>query len=165
MRRLPAVLQAYCRCDRRSSTRMAASPAVIRSSERAAHSMGQKRSWRALEPGCLPLPLKADIRSAALPIAMSSSATVERSPPTSTSPPRCIALMTKLPPFLHGNSRLFLAARTCHPGPQIIEKHCAARVSRPSIPKSTALQRFPRSPRPSSGRPKPATPRFPRPTV
>src|SRR5258708_5921632 len=49
-------------------------------------------------------PLKWDVcitpesrhRSATLPIAMSSSATVERSSLTSTSPPRCIALMTRL---------------------------------------------------------------------
>src|SRR5258707_13469395 len=49
-------------------------------------------------------PLKWDVcitpesrhRSATLPIVISSSATVERSPPTSTSPPRSIALTTRL---------------------------------------------------------------------
>jgi hypothetical protein len=61
----------------------------------------------ALETGCLLYP-ESRHRSATLPIAMSSSATVERSSLTSTSPPRCIALTTRLSETAPLGSKPFL---------------------------------------------------------
>jgi hypothetical protein len=55
--------------------------------------VGSKNGPAALEMGCLYYPQK-QASVTALPIAISSPATVERSSPTSTSPPRSFALTT-----------------------------------------------------------------------